>query len=288
MGGVALFPEQVPLATTVRVDESDVARVVGHVAFDRLAGGQTGRDEGAELNLIGRWEFEGVEGADEDLAGFDPFVQHAHDGRIRRAAAVVDEEDLVAVDSVQGHQIAYKDFVGAVAVDDLEAEVESVAHLGRLHVDAIFGGDAHDDVGSLHHGLLAQDGDDVAGDLEVHLVGHALVSQVVLAMDGQAEIGAGDDAVVVLEDDVIGVAARSVFAHVALDVVVGHAQFKVEAGRHVVDARIGAALGVDFAVEDLARSDLGHHVSRPAVDGHVVARAQLVRCRSGDLQVGLL
>lgn len=107
-------------------------------------------------------------------------------------------------------------------------------------------------------------------------------------MHRQAKISAGHDAVVVLQDDIVRVAAVAVGAHVALDVVVRHAQLELQRRCHVVDTRIGRALGIDLAVEDLAGADLGHHVARAAVNRHVVARAQLVRRRTHDLQIRLL
>ncbi len=43
----------------------------------------------------------------------------------------------------------------------------------------------------------------------------------------------------------------------------------------VDNATVGILLGVDLAGEDLVGGDCGHHVGGAAVDGHIVAGAQL-------------
>ena len=288
LAGVPSGPAQIPLLATEGIEHADVAREVDDVTLDGLAAWQAGRHQRPELDLVRRGELESVEGAQQDLVGLERFADDAHDGGIGRTAALVDQQDFVVVDGVEGDQVAHEDLVRTVLVDDFEAQVESVAYLSRHHVHAVFGSDAHDDVGRIDDGLLAQHRRDVPADFQVDLIGHALVAQIVLTVNGETQIGAGDDAVVVLQDDVVGVATHAVLVDVALDVVVGHAQFKVETGRDVVDARVGAPLGVDLAVEDLAGADLGHHVARTAVDRHVVARTQFVRRCSGYLQIRLL
>lgn len=123
---------------------------------------------------------------------------------------------------------------------------------------------------------------------EVDFVRDALVGQVVLARDGQPEIGTGDDLVVVLNDDVVHVPPETVLFDVALEVVVGHVEFELEAALDVLHARVRAALGVDLTVEQLARLYASDHVAGAAVDAHVVTGAQFVGGRFGDVQIRIL
>lgn len=123
---------------------------------------------------------------------------------------------------------------------------------------------------------------------QVHLVGDALVGQVVLTGHSQPQVGAGDDFIVVLDDHVVDVTPQPVLPHVALQVVVGHAQLELQTIVHVPDARVGAALGVDLAVEDFAGLDPCHHVAGTAVDRYVVAGAQFVGGRLLHIQIGVL
>lgn len=70
--------------------------------------------------------------------------------------------------------------------------------------------------------------------------------------------------------------AQSLMLHVALHVVVGHAQLELQTAPHILNTRVGTALGVDLAAEQLASLDPRHHVAGAAVDADVVAGAQLV------------
>ena len=73
----------------------------------------------------------------------------------------------------------------------------------------------------------------------------------------------------------IGINAQGFSLHVALEVVVGHADAELDVSVHVHDAAVGIVLGVDLPGEDLVGGDGGHHVRGSAVDGDVVAGAQL-------------
>ena len=280
--------QSIALPASVRTGGARFAAEVGDVALDRLTGRQTRRDQTTELDFVRSGKFECVKGRDEDLVALHRLVDDAHDGSVGRATAFIDQQNFVVVDTVEGDQISDEDLVRAVLVDNLETQVERIADLSGDHVRSVGWSDAHDDVGRVDDGLFAEYGRDVASDSQIDHVSDALIAQIVLTVDRQTQIGAGHDAVVMLQDDVVGVAAVAVSANVTFDVVVGHTQLEFQTGRHIVDARVGASLGVDFAVEDFAGADLGHHVARTAVDGHVVARAQFVGSGSGNLQIRFL
>lgn len=204
-------------------------------------------------------------------------------------AVGVDENDLAGVDSVHGNELPNEDFVRAVPVEDLEPERQRVAHLrGGLDVLAGSVRDLHRHVRRVHDHLLGHGSLDIALDAEVDLIGDGLVGEVILAGNGEPQIRAGDDGVVVLDDDIVEVPPEPLVFHIALHVVVGHLQLEVEALPHVLDAGVGAALGVDLPVEELRGLDPRHHVARSAVDRHVVARAQLVRRGLRHVQIRVL
>ena len=71
-------------------------------------------------------------------------------------------------------------------------------HHGALHILPVVVRDPYLHVEAVHPVLLEERGSDLAGYLEVHLVGDALVGEVVLAAQLEAEVGGGDDAIVVL------------------------------------------------------------------------------------------
>jgi hypothetical protein len=125
---------------------------------------------------------------------------------VRGATVRIDQNDLARIHTVHRHQLPDEDLVRAVLVHDLETEGQRITHLGGGHdIAAAAVGDLHGHVGRVHGHLLGKGGLDVPVDSQVDLVGHALVGQVVLAGHGQAEVGAGDDLVVVLDDDVVDV-----------------------------------------------------------------------------------
>ncbi len=161
-------------------------------------------------------------------------------------------------------------------VQDLENHVKLISHNGRLRVLALVVGHAHDYIRWVDQRLFVQRGSDFAGDLEVHLVGDGLVGQVVLAGDGQAKITGGNDAVVVLDDDVVGVATGRLPLDSAVDVVVAEGDGELELAVDVFHAGFGAALGVDLSVEESWGQDVGAHVAGVALDADVVAGRQLV------------
>ena len=69
---------------------------------------------------------------------------------------------------------------------------------------------------------------------------------------------------------------------ITTDVIVSHADTELYVILHVHDTAVGVVLGVDLAGEDLVGGDGGHHLGGPAVDGDVVAGAEL----EGSLDVG--
>ena len=75
--------------------------------------------------------------------------------------------------------------------------------------------------------------------------------------------------------DLVCVNTQGLSLHVALEVVVGHADAELYVPVHVHDAAVGIVLGVDLPGEDLVGGDGGDHVGGPAVDGDVVAGTQL-------------
>lgn len=123
---------------------------------------------------------------------------------------------------------------------------------------------------------------------EIDLVRHGFVGEIVLTGDGQAEIGAGDNGVVVLDHDVVQVTAQPLLPYVALQIVVRHFQLELQRPLHVLHARIRRPIHVHLSVEQFARLDPRHHVTGPAIYGHVVARAQLVRRSLGHVKIRFL
>jgi len=208
---------------------------------------------------------------------------------IGRAAVRVDQDDLARVHAVHRDELADEDLVRAVGVEYLKLERERVADLGGWHgLVAAAIGNLHGDVRRVDDHLLRERGRNVAVHAKVHLVRHGLVGEVVLAGNGQPEVGAGNDGVVMLNHHVVQVTAETLLPDVALEIVVRHAQLELERALHVLHARVGRALRVHLAVEKLARLDSGHHVAGAAIDGHVVAGAQLVRGRLRHVEIGFL
>ena len=73
----------------------------------------------------------------------------------------------------------------------------------------------------------------------------------------------------------IGVNSQSFPLHIALEVIVRHADAELYVPVHVHDAAVGIVLGVDLPGEDLVGGGGGHHVRGSAVDGDVVTEAEL-------------
>ena len=118
------------------------------------------------------------------------------------------------------------------------------------------------------------------------------VAKVVLTMQGKAEVAGCDHRVVVLYDHLwcicgplstiskershlVCINTKSLSFHVALKVVVRHADAELNVPVDVHHAAVGIVLGVDLPGEDLVGGDGGHHVRGSAVDGDVVAGAEL-------------
>jgi len=208
---------------------------------------------------------------------------------IGRTPVGVDQHDLAGVHAIHGHQLPDEYLVRAVRVEYFEPQGQRVADLGgRLHVRALPVRDLHGHVRRVHDHLFRHGRFQIALHAQVHLVRHRLVGQVVLARDRHAQVGTSDDGVVVLDDHVVHVPAQALLFHVALHVVVRHLQLELQTAAHVLHARIRIALRVDLAVEQLAGLDLGHHVSRTALDADVVTRVQLVGRRFRHFQVRVL
>ena len=123
---------------------------------------------------------------------------------------------------------------------------------------------------------------------EIDLVRYGFVGEIVLAGDGQPEVRARHDGVVVLDHHVVQVTAKPLLPYVALQIVVSHFQLELQRALHVLHARIRRPLHVHLPVEQFARLDPRHHVPGTAIYGHVVARAQLVRRSLRHVQIRFL
>lgn len=120
-------------------------------------------------------------------------------------------------------------------------------------------------------------------------VGNSSVLEIEATHDRHAKVGLGDDAVVVLDDQVGSedVAAEFVL-HVAHYVVVGQREGKVEGRGDVIDTRVGLGLGVDLAAEDAIGFYPGDHFESVALDGDVETGHQLVGDGAGHFGEGRL
>lgn len=166
--------------------------------------------------------------------------------------------------------------IWANLVNNFEDHAQRVSNNGGLRVLALIIGNPHDHVRRVNQRLLVQRGSNLTGDLEIDLVWDGLVGQVILAGDGEAEIAWGDNPVVMLDDDVIGVAAGSFPPDAAVNVIVAESDGEFELAVYVFHARLGATLGVDLSVEESGGKNVGNHVAGVALDAHVVAGGQLV------------
>lgn len=192
---------------------------------------------------------------------------------VGRTSVGVDQHDFAGIHAVHGHQFPNEYLVRAVRVEYFEPQGQRIADLGRrFHVRALPVRDLHGHVRRVHHDFLRHGRFQVTLDAQVDLVRYRLVGQIVLARDRHAQVGTRDYRVVVLYNDVVHVSAQPLLFHVAFDVVVSHFQLEVQTATNVLDARIRIALRVDFPVEQFARFNFGHHVSRTALDGYVVTR----------------
>jgi hypothetical protein len=136
--------------------------------------------------------------------------------------------------------------------------------------------DLHDNVWRVDDGLLKHGRLNLTLNGKIKLVDDRSVAEVVLAVEGEAKVGRSHDAVVVLNDNFVGVDAHGLSLDVALEVVVGHLDAELDRVLDVDDAAVGVVLCVHLSVEDLVGADGGDHVSRAAVDRHVVAGRELV------------
>ena len=73
----------------------------------------------------------------------------------------------------------------------------------------------------------------------------------------------------------IGVDSETLPLDITANVIVGHADAELDVIFHVHHAAVGVVLGVDLAREDLVGGDGGHHLRGAAVNGDIVAGAQL-------------
>ena len=140
---------------------------------------------------------------------------------------------------------------------------------------------------------------------QVHGLVHDARVDVVHARDVQPDVAAGDDLVMVLEDNLcLDPAGLGVHLHVAVDVVVANAQGELclllnvrytgvrpeEEDQDEIFITIDSSspgLGVHFPTELLVRGHSGQHGLVVAGDGEVVAVADDVGGRGVDPEVGL-
>ena len=92
-----------PPPSAVGLDNLVAPAVVREAAVDGLAGRHAGGDVGTELHDVARGKLEGVEVGEEHLGVVDLLSQRAHDGRLRRAAIGVDQNDLRRVTPSRSH-----------------------------------------------------------------------------------------------------------------------------------------------------------------------------------------
>ena len=79
----------------------------------------------------------------------------------------------------------------------------------------------------------------------------------------------------VLDNDLVGVHTQRLSLDVTADVVVGHADAELDVSLHIYHTAVRVILGVNLPREDLVGGDGRHHVRGSAVDGDVVAGAEL-------------
>ena len=112
----------------------------------------------------------------------------------------VNQQNIAGVGSVHSHQLPDEHVVGSVRVQDLKSDCERITDHGRGDVVALLVCDPHPNVRRLQHQFLSK-------ALVVQLLPqlHGLVDDAsvhaVLAADVDADISAGDDLVVMLEDN---------------------------------------------------------------------------------------
>lgn len=224
-----------------------------------------------------------------NLAGRCGLVQRSHDDVIGGTAVGVDENDFAGVNAVHGDQFANEYFVRAVGIENLEFEGKRIADLrGWYAVVAVTVGYLHSYIGRIDDNFLGQGGRYVAVNTEINLVRDGLVGQVVLASDRQSQIRARHYRVMMLDNNVVQVTSKALLSDVALQIVVRHAQFKLQSALDILDTGVRRTLRVYLAVEELARLYSRYHVTRSTIDRHVVTGAQLVRRRFRYVQIGLL
>ena len=73
----------------------------------------------------------------------------------------------------------------------------------------------------------------------------------------------------------IGVNSQSFPLHIALEVIVRHADAELYVPVHVHDTAVGVVLGIDLPSEYLVGGDGGDHVGGSTVDGDIVTGAEL-------------
>uniref|UniRef100_A0A8D8ZE61 Uncharacterized protein n=1 Tax=Cacopsylla melanoneura TaxID=428564 RepID=A0A8D8ZE61_9HEMI len=208
---------------------------------------------------------------------------------IRGASVRVNQDNLTRVHTVHGHQLAHKNLVRTVWVEDFEAKGQRVPHFGRgLHIGSGTVGNLHCYVGRVDNHFLGHCRLDISCHSKVNFVTNGLVGQIILASDSKTKVRTCDDGVVMLNDDIVHVTPQTLMLHSTLNIIKSHFEFKVQTSLDVLNARVGASLGVDLAVEQFVSFDSCHHVSGAAVNADVVTGGQFVRLSLGHVQIGFL
>lgn len=181
-----------------RFDLALVAEIVLNVALDGFANGQARSNQGLELDDIRVGELEGVERSAQHFLGAVVCVDRSHDLLVGRAAALVDEEDLVVVDPVRGDELANEDGVRRVLLLDLEQQAEGIANLGSEDVPAVPGSDLHDDSWCRHNSRLLGNRRHSAGHRKVQPALEGIILQLVRAAESETDILTRHDLIVML------------------------------------------------------------------------------------------
>ena len=87
----------------------------------------------------------------------------------------------------------------------------------------------------------------------------------------------------------ICVNSKTLSLDITSDIIVGHTDAELDIILHVNNTAVGVVLSVDLAGEDLVGGDGGDHLGGPAVDGDIIAGAELKRSLYiGNDQEGVL
>ena len=196
-----LYVGDIPPPPAVGADPRFVsAEVVLVHALHRRTRRHTGGHQRAELHHLACRELERVEARDQRLRVVGLLAEGAEDAALGGAAGGVQQNDLVQVVAVLGHQLPDENLIRGVEVEDGEVELQRVPHRGGLDRPPTPLRHAHHHCRGLYLPFLHQRRLDLALDLEVEAVGDGLIAEVVLAVERQPEVGARHYTVVVLDN----------------------------------------------------------------------------------------